>query len=124
MTYTILGIKLVSGEEIIGKVISQTTTDDGLTARELFEGKTQRSNQLLPDQVTLKDVLVIHLQNTPQGVGLGLTAWVLGNQNAELSVNLKQNALTVYKPDPRIEKVYMEQTSSIAIAPAGSVPGL
>lgn len=129
MAFEILGVKLSSGEEIIGKVKPVSTNLGALSAQEVFDGKTnQAQDQLggkLPENVILYDVRQIHIQQVgPNQMGLGLSPWVLGNQEAELQVNLKQHALTVYRPSPEIEEAYMQQTSSIQLAKAGSVPGV
>lgn len=132
MAYEIIGIKLASGEEIIGKVKTVTSTIQGLTAQDMFDGSSGKSDLFnpalgnkLPESVILFDVRVLHLQQVSQNqMGLGLAPWVLGNQEGEFQINLKQSALTVYRPSPDIESAYMQQTSSIALAKAGSVPGL
>jgi hypothetical protein len=120
----IIGIKLSSGEEIIGKIKYANSTSQGLTAQEVFEGKPVVDDGKLPDSVILEDVRQIHLQQVgPQQMGLGLAPWALGNQEASFQINIKQHALTVYTPSPEIEQAYIQQTSKIAIASAGSMPG-
>lgn len=87
---TIIGLKLIGGEELIARVNMKGND---------FEVDTAR---------------VIGLQETQQGVGLGFMPWTLGNPDSTVIVK-QEHVLATYTPKPEIEKAYMSQTSKIAL---------
>lgn len=121
---TIIAVKLISGEELLGKVKLASSNGAGnLSAQDVFTGRSQTeyfnpaSGFQIPDSVTLEDVRVLHLQQGPDGqVGLGLVPWMLSNPDSAVTLNLKQVATAVYAPAPKIEQHYAAQTSNIALA--------
>lgn len=133
MAYEVIGIKLSTGEEIIGKLTTVSTSN--LSAQNLFEQQTGTSKgseifnpttgNKLPDAISIYDVRLIYMQQvSATQVSMGLTTWVYGNQDGEFQINLKQHALTVYRPSKDVESAYMEHTSPITLAKAGSIPNL
>lgn len=118
---TIISIKLSSGEEIIGKVKSAPTV--ALSAQAAFEGAqgadyfNPATGFKLPDSVTLSQVRVLNIQQGPNGqFGLGLVPWTLSNPEADVTINLRDAALAVLLPAPKLEDAYVQQTSSIKLA--------
>jgi hypothetical protein len=133
MAYEVIGIKLSSGEEIIGKITTVSTSN--LTAQILFEQQsgTQKTSEIfnpatgnkLPETVSIYDVRLVYMQQvSATQMGMGLSPWIYGNQEGEFQINLKQHALTVYRPSKDVESAYMEHTSPITLAKAGSIPNL
>ena len=119
---TVIAIKMSSGEEILGKVKAAPQTI-AISAQEAFDGGTRddffnpASGFKVPDVVTLSQPRVLHIQQGPQGqMGLGLVPWALSNPEADVTINLKDAALAVFLPAPKLEEAYLQQTSNIQIA--------
>ena len=98
----VLGFKLKNGEEIIGKVKQELAE-----VERMFE---------TPEEVVIniESVRIIGLQETEQGIGLGLMPWTLGNPDAELVVKMDMIA-SVYSPKDNVVKTYMSQVSRIQL---------
>lgn len=91
---SVIGIKLANGEELIA-----------------------RCNNYVEGEITnlkIDTPRVIGLQETKQGVGLGFMPYILGNPDAEVTLQASTIA-AVYEPKPEIEKAYMSQTSKIQL---------
>jgi hypothetical protein len=121
---TIIALKLTSGEEIIGKV-KATPSASMLSAQEAFNGANNNdyfnpaTGFKLPEIVTLSQVRGVHLQQGPDGnVGVTLIPWAISNPNADVTINLRDAALAVLLPAPKLEDAYVQQTSSIQLASA------
>jgi len=126
----IIAVKMVSGEEIIGRV-KATPSSVTLTAQDTFNGSTgddyfnPSSGFKLPDVVTLSQVRVLHIQTGPNGqMGLGLVPWTLSNPEADVTITLRDSALAVLLPAGKLEEAYIQQTSNIQLATAMPRPQL
>lgn len=126
----VISIKLTSGEEILGRV-KATPTSVALSAQDAFNGAAgddffnPSTGFKLPDVVTLSQVRVLHIQQGPNGqMGLGLVPWTLSNPEADVTINLRDAALAVLIPAPKLEEAYIQQTSSIQLATTMPKPQL
>jgi hypothetical protein len=118
MSQQIIGVKLNSGEEIIAKVVSYPLIDGA----DYFNIKTGFQ---YPPKAILEDIRVLNIQQvSADQVALMLAPWIIGNQQTSVELNLASIAQAVYPPSANIEANYIQQTSRIALASAGSVPGL
>lgn len=98
MAQEIIAIKLISGEELIGKVLKE---DD--------------------DAVTLGDVLGLLAQQTQTGMQIGLVPFMMSNPEGDLEFS--RTAITTRTtPSAELEKGYMERTSKIDLT--SKLPGL
>ena len=94
----ILSIKLVSGQEIMGRA-------DGYL--ELH---------LLPKVVTLSKIKMLNPQMAPNGaIGFSLVPWMMSNPEGEIELDLRVVALAITKPEQRIEDSYIQQTSDVKV---------
>lgn len=97
MAQQIIAIKLVSGEELIGKVLSETDST-----------------------VTLGDVLGLMAQQTQTGMQIGLVPFMMSNPEGDLEFNT--NAITTRTtPSAKLEQGYLERTSKIDLS--SKLPG-
>jgi hypothetical protein len=92
----IIGIKLINGDEVIGRVTAVN------------------SGSLAVDDLAVDTPRIIGLQETQQGMGLGFMPWTLGNPDATVVITRKDIACT-YTPKAEIEKAYLSQTSKIQL---------
>jgi len=113
----IICIKLTTGEDIIAKATESPLSSVGINLDDLL----QEGQPLKSLAVVLTDTRVVGFH--PLGKGLAIMPWTLGNQDVKLSVDLKDIAIAVYAPDPELEKIYMQQTTSIALASPSQMPG-
>ena len=97
MAQDIVAIKLVSSEELIGKVLSD---DD--------------------DTITLGDVLGLIAQQTPTGMQVGLVPFMMSNPEGDLTFQ-KSAITTRTTPSAELEKGYLERTSKIDLT--SKLPG-
>lgn len=81
--------KLISGEEIIGKVHSESETE-----------------------VVLDDVLAVVAQPTQQGLQIGLMPYFTSNDQAQLTIT-KTAIVTSAAPNKELETGYIQRTSKI-----------
>lgn len=93
MSKEVKAFRLVSGEEILGKVVAETD-----------------------DVYVLEDVRALHAQPGPQGMQIGLIPYMLSNPELK-SFTLRRSAVIgVTEPTAELENGYLQQTSGIAIA--------
>ena len=98
MANEIIAIKLISGEELLGKVQSENDTS-----------------------IVLSDVLGLIAQQTPTGVQIGLGPFMMSNPEGDLGI--EKNAIVVRTtPNADLEKGYMERTSKIDLT--SKLPGM
>jgi hypothetical protein len=89
MAQEIIAIKIISGEELLGKVKSEDDTT-----------------------ITLSDVLGLMAQQTATGVQIGLAPFMMSNPEGDLSV--EKSAIVVRTtPSTDLERGYIERTSTI-----------
>lgn len=91
----VIGIKLANGEELIARCSNYV------------KGEVTSS-------LTIDTPRVIGLQETQKGIGLGFMPYILGNPDAEITLQASVIA-SVYGPKAEIEKAYMSQTSKIQL---------
>ncbi len=88
-----ISMKLVSGEELIGRYVSETAI-----------------------LITITHARTMGLQQDQQGrYGVGMMDYILANKDCEISI-FKDKLITMYEPAAEVEKVYLEQTSGIQLA--------
>lgn len=86
-------MKLVSGEEIIGRVVNSG-----------------------PVSVTMSHVRVVGLQQDQTGrYGVGMMDYVVSNKDCEINIAYDK-AVTVFDASPEIDKAYLSQTSGIQLS--------
>ncbi len=85
-------MKLVSGEEIIARYISETTT-----------------------LITVSHARVMGLQQDQQGrYGVGLVDYILANKDGTIGIR-NDKIITMYEPSADVEKAFLSQTSGIQL---------
>jgi len=90
-----IAMKLVSGEEVIGRYIEQRTTDHMLT---------------------ITHARTMGLQQDHQGrYGVGMMDYILANKDCDISIS-KDKIITMYEPAAEVEKAYLSQTSGLQLA--------
>lgn len=90
MSKKTLAFKLISGEEIIAKVVSETD-----------------------DVYVLQDALALYASPGPQGVQVNLIPFMMSNQDA-VEHTLERRAVVMFTtPSQDLEKAYSEKTSGI-----------
>lgn len=88
-----IAMKLVSGEELIGRFCTETATE-----------------------IKMSHIRVIGLQQDQSGnYGVGLVHYVVSAKDAELSIK-KDKMITVFEPSAAVEKAYLQNTSGLAFA--------
>lgn len=99
----VLVLKLASGEEIIGR----TTDSRYSVADEIGVNNT----------ITLEKVRVIAPMQTPDGrINVSLMPYVFSNIDVEVQININHIVGVPTKASETMERSYLEQTSSIALA--------
>lgn len=94
MSQAILSFKLISGEEVIGRVVSDET-----------------------DVLTLSKVRSIQMvQTAPQTLGLNITPYMVSNIDGDIPFNKSAMTTVPATAADEVEKPYVEQTTSIALA--------
>jgi hypothetical protein len=92
----IMGVMLVTGEELIGQ----------------FEEKLEDSFTY-----TVKKPRVVALLRSPNGQqGLGLVPWIKSNMDVTVSVLKAQTVCEPYEALAQIEEAYLQETSGIQLA--------
>ena len=87
---TVIGIRLITGEELIARCKN------------------------IGGDLEVEMARVIGLQETPQGVGLGFMPWTLGNPDSTVMIK-GEHVIATYTPKAEIEKAFLSQTSKIAL---------
>jgi len=95
----VIAVKFLSGQEVIGKLVSQT--DEGLQ---------------LENPVTVQTV-----PSREGGIGVALMPFSFAGVGDTVVLN-GAHILCVMAVEPVLEKQYLAAVSGIVIAPAGSVP--
>lgn len=98
----VVAVKLVSGEEIIGKIISKPVDPNY--------------------QLVLSKPVVLGMQQAPNGdVGLGFGPFMLGIDD-DVKITLEQSSyITMVKARGEIEKAYIKSTTGLEVPPSGLV---
>lgn len=90
MSKEIKAFKLISGEEVLGKVIGEGS-----------------------DHVVLEDALALHAQPGPQGMQIGLIPFMMSNTTAR-EIQFERSAIVCStEPSKELQDGYLQQTSSI-----------
>lgn len=111
---SVRSFKLVSGEEIVGDVVSTKSGNQILT-----ESSTTYAGGVTSYSVKRPHVLQFQ-QMGPGQVGLAFVPWTLSNPAID-EIEIPTSAILVsFDPAPQVERQYLEQTSGIAIASAGT----
>lgn len=113
---SVRSFKLVSGEEVVGEVIANKSGNQILSESTTYAGGIT--------SYTVKRPHVLQFQQIGPGqVGLAFVPWALSNPSIDKIEIPASAVIVVFNPDPQVERQYLEQTSGIAIAPAGSSLG-
>ena len=96
--------KMVGGDEIVAGLVS---------VKEIIEGS--------PISYRLRRPHILQLQPMGQGqVGLAFVPWTLSNPTVEV-IDVPASAILLsFDPSEQVERQYIQQTSGISLAPAGS----
>ena len=88
-----IAMKLVSGEELIGRYVSETS-----------------------DQIFVTHVRTIGLQQDQQGrFGVGMMDYILANKDCQIKISTDK-IIASYQPAAEVEKAYLSQTSGIQLS--------
>ena len=98
-------IKLVNGEELIA-VTSQ------------FVSPIEACDYTISK---VRGIMVQPVGNNQMAIGF--VPWMAGNTDGEILIRAK-DIITVYDPEPNIERGYLEQTSGIDLSAGTSRPGI
>jgi di/tripeptidase len=94
MSQDILSFKLISGEEVIGYVVSDVS-----------------------DVLTLCKVRFIQMvQTAPQTIGLNISPYMVSNIDGDIGFYRTAITTVPVTPSADVEKPYVEQTTTIALA--------
>lgn len=100
----IKSFKLVGGDEVVAEVLS--TSEQPVGAINSY--RVRRPH-------------ILQFQPMGQGqVGLAFVPWTLSNPTIEVLTIPASAVLLTFDPSANTERQYIEQTSGIALAPAGS----
>ena len=83
--------KLLNGDEIIAEVVKQGPN------------------------WTIKKIRMVLMQQTQQGIGLGLLPWLATNINDEFELFPTSLMGVPFEPEENLKKEYLQQTTGIAI---------
>lgn len=98
---TIVSLKMISGEELITDL--KSTIEDS-------SGK--------PLYYVVRKPHILQLQQTPKGLGLAFVPWTLSNPDIEEMQIPVQNVMVKFTPSDKLEKQFIQETTSIQIATA------
>lgn len=106
MTDTIRTLKLVTGEEVIGTIVNTATES-------LAETRSE---------IVLEKVRTIQMGMTAPGhVGVALVPFSAACVDGEIAFN-RTSVVAVLNHGREMEDAYLQQTSGIQLASAGSIP--
>src|ERR1035437_2691892 len=111
----IICARLITGEEIIGKVItSPNLLISSNAGTDPFSGDAW---DIPPGIVILEDVRIVAIQEVPgRGVGISFIPYSLANPEAKVKIDLGKYAMSVYPPEQNLERAYIGEHSQIALA--------
>lgn len=114
----IICARLVTGEEIIGKLVTPTSQLIGGSPQvEPFQGDTWEIPQDSTGNVVLEDVRIVAIQEVPgRGVGISFIPYTLANPEAKVWIDLRKHAMSVFPPERNLERAYIGENSKIALA--------
>lgn len=96
----IVAMKLVSGEEIIGKFKEPVIVSPGTG----------------PSDIVLYDVRMLIMVPTQQGIGIAIQPWLTTvDINAEITIKERHIMIPVWEVPKEIETAYLKAVSSIEI---------
>lgn len=100
----IITLKLVTGEEIVAELVSTSILAEKATS------------------YTIRRPHMIHVQPLPdRKYGLALSPWSMSNPELDTLEIPISAVLAKFAPSGKTEAQYLQQTSSIQLAPAGSI---
>ena len=123
----IKSFKLFGGDEVVAEVISINRKVVKATKTLLTEGETPKTKKV-PTKDT-GEILSYYvrrphiLQFQPMGnghVGLAFVPWTLSNPTIERLEIPASTVVLMFDPSADCERQYIQQTSGLALAPAGS----
>lgn len=101
--------KLVGGDEVVAEVVSENS------------GTLLTAEKQPVTSYTLRRPHILQFQPMGGGqLGLAFIPWTLSNPAIERVDIPVSQIVAVFEPAERVERQYLEQTSGISIAPAGS----
>lgn len=111
----IICARLITGEEIIGKVItSPNLLISSNAGTDPFSGDVW---DIPPGIVILEDVRIVAIQEVPgRGVGISFVPYSLANPAAKVKIDLNKHAMSVYPAEQNLERAYVGEHSQIALA--------
>lgn len=111
----IIGIKLQNGDEIVSRYEQESQCSNMSVSDFIAPTQTSSKQVALNDVIVLIQPFLLHLQQTPKGVSLALSPWLLSAKDPSISLNVKQHALCIFTPDEAVQKAYLEQTTNITL---------
>ena len=84
-------IKLISGEEVVAEVISDSIT-----------------------KLEVRKPRMIHVMQTEQGMGTGLSPWIVLAPDSNCDID-KSHIVTMITAESQVAKAYLQQTTSIQL---------
>jgi hypothetical protein len=114
----IICAKLISGEEIIGKVVTLPQVLTELTGKaDPFSGKAY---DVPAGPIILEDVRVVAAMPVGNGIQLSFMPFAFANQEGTIKIDLSKVAMAVFPPDSRLERMYIGENTGIALATESS----
>lgn len=116
---TVICARLATGEEIIGKVVtSSNMLISGNHSVDPFSGDCW---DIPAGNVIMEDVRIVAIQEVPgRGMGISFIPYSLANPEAKVRISLEKHAMSVYPPEPNLERAYIGENSKIQIATESS----
>ena len=107
--------RLVTGEEIIGKVVTSPNLLTSANAgTDPFSGDVW---DLPAGPVILEDARIVAIQQVPgRGVGISFIPYALANPAGKIKIDLSKHAMSVYPPEENLERAYIGEHSQIQLA--------
>lgn len=103
MTMKIISMKMVTGEELVTELVGTKFVGESTT-------------------YTLRRPHILQVQQVAPGkLGLVFVPWALSNPDIDIVEVPASAVITTFSPAGKIEAQYLQETSSIQIAAAGSI---
>jgi hypothetical protein len=116
---TVICARLATGEEIIAKVVTSSNLLTSANAgTDPFSGEVW---DIPAGPTILEDVRIVAIQEVPgRGMGISFIPYSLANPEAKVRLDLNKFAMSVYPPEPNLERAYIGENSKIQIATESS----